>query len=443
MFKEAAGYFDESSDYQRPTATRKWRESFQLFDRHLYNRGACVLRFLHQKMGDEAWWRGIRHRFRDVETPDLIQALREATGMNLESAFEEWIYRAGHPDLVAHYRWEKGAVQLWIVQRDEKTLYTLPLGVRIDDDLYTVELKDREHLYTFSRTRAPKMVTLDPEYQIPVKKVEWVKPAAMWVHQLMNDPNPIGRIDASVAVGARGTEKAVLALDSAFRKEKFWGVQAEIARALGKIGTDVALQALLRLTSTRHPKARRAVVEALGEFRDGRTLLKLSSMLSDPSIHVRAEAVRSAARSGHHGASKLILRAWKMKSWNDTIRAACVDGTATLSGELESILPYTKSNQPLQVRLAAIRQIPRVAKGRPEAAQLLLELSKDPSEFVSYVALAVISRLSDGSIVPELQKLTQDHIGSRIRSTADRAVRVIRMGMSGSFPKPVPGKVKV
>jgi len=441
LSKEAAGYFDESSDYQRPTATRKWRESFQLFDRHLYDRGACVLRFFHQRLGDDAWWRGIRHylekhRTREVETPDLIQALREATGMNLESAFDEWIYRPGHPDLHAHYSWDRGAVRLWVVQKDEKNLYTLPLGVRLDDEVYTTEVKNREHVFTFRRKGPPRLVTLDPEYHIPVKKVEWVKPPEMWDHQLNQDPSPIGRIDAAQAVAARGTSTAVALLERSFLREKFWGVRAEIARALGRVGTDAALEALNRLTSTSHPKARRAAVEALGEFRDARVLRRMEALLRDPSIHVRSEAVRTAARSGHPGARKLVERAWKMDSWNDTIRAACVDAVASLDGRLEAIRPYLKPGQSRSVRLAAVRQLPRLAKGRPEGTRLLLDLVQDRSEWVQITALSMLGKMGDPMAVKELQRLVKEDVNSRIRSISDRMVRVLRLGMNGDAPKP-------
>ncbi len=263
-----------------------------------------------------------------------------------------------------------------------------------------------------------------------------MKPAELWNRQLTHDPNPIGRIEAAQAVAARGTEAAVRLLESAFRKERFWGAQAEIARSIGRIGTDAALEALLRRTGARHPKARRAVIEALGEFRDGRVVGPLASMLADPSIHVRAESVRSAARSGSPATRKLIARAWKMDSWNDTIRAACVDAVAALEGRLAAIRPYLKAGRPLQVRLAAIRQIPRLAKGSPEGTKLLLDLSKDPSYFVRYNALAMLGKTGDPSAVADLQRLAKGHVNSRIRSTADRAARILRLGMAESAPKP-------
>lgn len=445
LWRYASTYFEECSDYTRPTVTRKWRESFQVFDRHLYERGACFLRFIHQRLGDEAWWRGIRHyllkhQYRDVETVDLVQALREATGVNLEAAFEEWLHRPGHPDLSAHASWEKGTLRLWIVQRDEKNLFSLPMGVRVDGDLHTIHLRDREHLFSFAKPKPPTIVTLDPEFHIPVKKVEWVKPAALWDRQMAADPSPIGRIEAAQAIAHRGNAAAARRLAAAFRRERFWGVQAEIARALGRMGIDAALDALLDLVSARHPKARRAVVAAIGEFRDGRSLPKLGAMLRDPSIHVRAEAVRSAGKTGKDGARAIVRRAWSMPSWNETIRSACVDALGTLEARLDALRPYLRPSQPTPVRLAAIRALPRIAKGDPRAARLLLDLAKEPVEHVKYTALMILSRMGDPSVVPELQRLAREDVNSRVRSTADRAARVLRMGLGERGPEPHPVK---
>ena len=85
---------------------------------------------------------------------------------------------------------------------------------------------------------------------------------------------------------------AIAALGKAVREDAFWGVQAEAAKALGAIHTNPALDELLASVSVAHPKARRAVVRALGEFRDERAAAALEQLIDrgDASYYVEAAA---------------------------------------------------------------------------------------------------------------------------------------------------------
>jgi len=62
-----------------------------------YYKGAYVLHLLRQKLGDEIFWRGIRHYSQRhfggyVETIDFQRAMQEVSGLDLHSFFQEWVY---------------------------------------------------------------------------------------------------------------------------------------------------------------------------------------------------------------------------------------------------------------------------------------------------------------------------------------------------------------
>ncbi len=101
---EARNYLSEdSSRYRRPIVTHIYREAIELYDRHLYEKGACVYHMIRTELGDELFSKTIHTFVQDnahktVETVDLLRAIEKATGCNLLSLFDQYVFRGGHPD---------------------------------------------------------------------------------------------------------------------------------------------------------------------------------------------------------------------------------------------------------------------------------------------------------------------------------------------------------
>ena len=102
-------YLDEDAHrYRRPIVTNVYHEPIDVFDRHLYEKGGCVLHMLRAELGEARFWKAIRHYVKkhaggSVETRDLARAVDEATGWNADRFFEQWVFKAGHPDLKIEY----------------------------------------------------------------------------------------------------------------------------------------------------------------------------------------------------------------------------------------------------------------------------------------------------------------------------------------------------
>jgi len=99
---------EDASRYRRPIVTHVYREPIELYDRHLYEKGACVYHLLRHELGDDLFWKSI-HAFvktyshRTVETIDLLRAIESTTGRNLLPIFDQYVFRGGHPDYKVSY----------------------------------------------------------------------------------------------------------------------------------------------------------------------------------------------------------------------------------------------------------------------------------------------------------------------------------------------------
>jgi aminopeptidase N len=461
MWRNGRGYFEEDRErYRRPIVTNLWKNPSDVFDRHLYEKGACVLHMLRHVLGDQDFWRAIRrytrkHRAGLVETADLIVAIEEATGKNLRRFFDQWVYRAGHPEYRVVYWWEPRARQAHVVVRqtqktgDDVALFAMPLELefvwgrgRRGRQRETVTVDRREHHFVYRLPAEPEMVRIDPDHWL-LARFDVALPPACRRAQLARDPHPVGRIAAAQALGRLGSAEAVAWLGAALARERHWAVQGEIAAALGQIRSDGALAALVRALRSPDPRVRRPVVRALGEFRSPR-LLPLFARLAreDESYFVAGEALRALGRSRDASVLPELARALgEAESWNDTVRVGAVEGLGELGtpGALATLRGRTRYGLPHPSRMAAIRTLATLGKGDTATLRVLLARTRDPYLRVQLAAIAALGRLGDDRSLPRLQRLSEAvDVDGRVRRLAGEALRAIRGDAERPAPRPRP-----
>ncbi len=140
------GYLGSDREYRRPIVEARYESSDDMFDGMTYNKGSCVLHMLRGLIGDEAWWKGIRRyvaerQLQVVETDDFRKAMEAASGKSLKWFFDQWVYKAGHPELKVrwHFEDEDKTVRIRIEQTqkvdDQTPLFRLPTTVEITEDI--------------------------------------------------------------------------------------------------------------------------------------------------------------------------------------------------------------------------------------------------------------------------------------------------------------------
>ena len=142
-----------------------------------YQKGSWILHMLRGRMGHEAFWRGIRsyyarHMNENASTTDFRRAMEEASGLDLELFFEQWLYSGGNPRLEGWWDYDPTAQALRLELSQTHTsgpTYQLPLQVGIHFEGQTlpsvveaVEVEDRFHRFVIPVEKEPTHVTLDP-----------------------------------------------------------------------------------------------------------------------------------------------------------------------------------------------------------------------------------------------------------------------------------------
>lgn len=142
-----------------------------------YQKGSWILHMLRGRMGDEAFWSGVRtyygrHMNGNASTSDFRQAMEGASGLDLELFFQQWLYDGGNPRLEGWWDYDATARAVRIELNQAQTvgpIYDLALevGMYFGDDarpgqVESLDVTQRFHRFVVPVEGEPTSVTLDP-----------------------------------------------------------------------------------------------------------------------------------------------------------------------------------------------------------------------------------------------------------------------------------------
>lgn len=451
-------YFGEDGGrYRRTIATKLYDEPIDIFDHHLYEKGGRVLHMLRCELGDADFWAGLRHylgrhRHGSVETSDLARAFVDATGRSVDGFLAQWVtVGAGHPELKVSMRWDAdtGLAELRVeqVQTVEgatplfRLATTAVLVVDGERHEHPIAIDGRTHAWFFPAATEPTQFLLDPG-RVLLAAVDTDKSPRLWQGELADAALAIDRSHAAKALGKLAGPQATAALVRALSGDDFWAVRGAAAAALATIGSDAARDALVRATVVEaHPRARRAIVRALGEFRHD---IKAAAVVADivergdASYFVEAEACLALGKTRAPAAMTLLRQAATRSSFTDVIRQHCYRGLAEARDDsaVEVLLAGARWGTPTQGRRAALSALATLCKGRRDrdavrAREQVEELLTDRDFRVQAAALEALGTWGDRAAVPAIDKMMARELDGRLRRRGKELVRDLAAGATG------------
>ncbi len=464
LLNEARSYLTEdSSRYRRPIVTNIYREAIELYDRHLYEKGACVYHMIRGILGEELFDKAI-HTFvndnahKTVETIDLLRAIDSATGYNLAGLFDQYVFRGGHPDYKVAYSWDSDSnlAKLTVTQtqaKDNKTgsdseLFELkiPIGFGYIDNApqnYTLRIHQQEQSFYFPLEKKPDLISFDVgNYILKTVKLEY--PVTELKNQLKYDSDPVSRIYAAQALEKKGGLEVVKALSTSLIEDSFWGVRVEVAKTLGNIKLNQAEEGLVKGLQDKDSRVRRAVIDALGNSKTVSSYETIKQCLEkgDASYYAEASAARSLGgmvsgnlKEKQQEAIATLQEILNTRAgWNETVRSGAIGGLSkitTSATAVDIIIQYTKPGTPQALRLAAIRALGAVSTGQtPEKiAEILeqLESLSGESFFLTQVAVtSALGQMQTPKAISILQKLSAQSPDGRVKRRAEEAISKVQ-----------------
>jgi aminopeptidase N len=464
----ARSYLEEDrSRYRRPIVTHVYREPIELYDRHLYEKGACLYHMIRQELGEDLFWQAIQtfvqtHAHQTVETVDLLRSIEQATGRNLLFLFDQYGFRGGHPAYKVAYSWDKDSnlAKVTVTQTQAKSenqgkdLFDLKIAIGFgnrDGELqnFTVRVHAPEQSFYFPLSEKPEFISFDRDNPT-LKTLTLEYPLPELKAQLQHDPDPVSRIYAAEAIAKKGGREAVKALEKALTTDSFWGVRAEVASQLAKVKLNQAFEALLSGLNDPDPRVRRAVVAAIAHFKTPQSYEILSNLAEqgDASYLVEASAIgalgsfmelpqegQSQIGKDHSQILTLLTSILQNRSgWNETVRSAAIRALShmkTSEAALDLILQYTALGTSQPLRLAAIRALGTISTGQsaPHVDRILTRLRELTRETFFLTQMAVIGALKQmetPQAISLLQALGDQITDGRVRRSIDEASAAVQ-----------------
>lgn len=447
LWEQLGSYLHEDGDrYRRPIVSYLFREPIDVFDRHLYEKGALVLHTLRTDLGETAFWAGVtlylgRHRYETVHTRHFQRAMEDATGRNLDRFFAQWVMSPGHPSLEVTVSHADGLVQVQVKQTQDgdgvPDAFSVPLQVGFRDHAHTVTVDKRERGFSFPSADAPDFVRIDGDFKV-LADIKLNAPRSWLIAQLDRDPGVIGRIRAAKALAAEGSIEAVNALASAVKRDPFWGVRAEIADLLGQRGGEVATRALIEALTDASARVRKRAAAALGGIRRPEVVPALLAHHDEASILVEGEVARALGRLRAPEARARCEALLGRPSWSEVLRCRAIEGLGALRDAtvLPTLLGCANEDQPARARAAACSAIARlgneVESARTDAVDRLVLLAEDANFRVQVAAINALGTLRDARGTAVLERAHASAGDGRCRRLAWEALTNIREGRTSA-----------
>src|ERR1044072_5071346 len=174
---------DTAFGYEKTTRTpifdRDTEDLMKLLNANNYQKGAWVLHMLRSRLGDDAFFRGLRtyyqaHANANASTEYLRAALEKSSRTDLRAFFARWVYDSGHPQYELSWQWTEnrgtgrnGELRLVLTQVQPGNVFLDPVPLVMDtaSGQQTVVVKPIAKTTTpvIRNIKKPVAVEIDPK----------------------------------------------------------------------------------------------------------------------------------------------------------------------------------------------------------------------------------------------------------------------------------------
>jgi aminopeptidase N len=295
--------------------------------------------------------------------------------------------------------------------------------------MHTFNINEKETVLQIPVDRHVEWFSVDPQFKI-LKAISVKAPKEMLVLQLRQGSSVVERVEAARALKADSSEAVIDALFSAVTEDKFWGVSAEAAKTLGSTRTDYAYEALKKCVNVGHPKVRRAVVRALGDFKREELLDLLKPVLqNDPSYFVESDAAIAIGKTKSRQAIAILKRVAESSSFQNVVAQGAITGLKEFAGDKEIasfLVDKSRYGNHHRLREAATFALGKFVREVPGVSDHLKGLLQDKWFRVRINACRAFADAEDVKAIPDLARAAENDLDHRVRRVAEECINLIK-----------------
>ena len=242
-------YLDRTGSNDAPLVRFYYADREDMFDRISYEKGGAILHYMHELMGDDAFFKAMqlyltKNALHSAEATQWRLAAEEATGQDWTWFFNEWYYRGGHPVLDIKYNYDDAAQKLIVIvtQKQDGPAYILPLstaviyGAEKGLDKWSITTKKQTFSYPYRKGVKPAIIP-DVLHLLP-GEIREDKPMLYWLSEYAAGSDYITRRLAVDAAYKKISDSAAEVIIDKALQENISGIKAYTLRPLVKVTDD-------------------------------------------------------------------------------------------------------------------------------------------------------------------------------------------------------------
>jgi len=301
------------TDYSDPRLVRHfYRDKEEMFDRVSYQKGGAILHFMHQIMGDSAFYKSMqiyltKNALNAAEATHWRLAVEEATGKDWNIFFDEWYHRAGHPILNIQYNYDDVAQKVQVTvnqaQNEQTGLYHLPLQTLLingqEKTIVNWDINKRKETYTYGYKNGQRPVLVPDVVHALPGIINENKSHKEWLVQMRHCDDFVSQLLAIQHISKKDfTDPDVQSIINLGLNNKTAAIRAATLELLGGIESDNLRnkwkQDLVMLaTNNGNNSVRASAIEILGKWKVKEQKQLLIESVSDSSYYVAGNALEA------------------------------------------------------------------------------------------------------------------------------------------------------
>lgn len=152
------------------------KDFLQLLNANSYQKGGWVLHMLRRKLGDTLFWRGIRNYYnlyagKNANTDDFRKVMENASGQNLKSFFQQWLFTPGQPVIRTSWKYDaKKKTAIITIEQIQEKLFSFPLELLIktgsSESVKKIDIAKKLTTFIIPAQNDRIHVIADPNYNV-------------------------------------------------------------------------------------------------------------------------------------------------------------------------------------------------------------------------------------------------------------------------------------
>ncbi len=429
---------------RRPSVCNTYADPNTLFDNRIYGKGACVLHMMRSVLGDELFWKAIRHytqkhAHQPVETNDFKIAVEEATGYNLYWFFDEWLYKAGYPEFEISSKWDNATQAVNVtVKQIQKTdsltgLFKMPVDIEVwvhdVPEVHRVMISNQEETFSFPAYQQPQLVLFDKGSRI-LKKANFQKSLDEWMFQLRHAEYGIDRMAAVDELRWLVDSNVVAeALMKAALDDRFADVRLEAVQALADARKTDMTEFFLKTYGDSESRVRAASMAGLKNGHGEEMLKVLQHAFEKDSSYAVATSAMTTLMKVDSLRAKVYGKAGLLRdSYRENMRIAALRGLAEVRDDeaFGLVKGATKYGIDRNVRIEALNLMSKKWKDREDVLPYIISMTKDPSFNMRRASMEMLGNSGNAGALDPLQHIVETESDPRLVKVSQDAIDKIR-----------------